>query len=124
MKTILILAATLAVALAYPADTYNPLYDNFNAQELIENVRLLRNYGKCFLYQGPCTAEGFDFRKAIPDALKTNCGRCSLKQRQLIRDVVRGFQTKLPDIWDELTEKEDPKGEYKESFEKFLSSSD
>nr|WIW78341.1 chemosensory protein 8 [Heliconius charithonia] len=124
MKTILILATVLAAAVALPADTYNPEYDNFNAEEIVENVRLLKNYAKCFLDEGPCTAEGTDFKKTIPEALKTDCAKCTPKQRELIRTMVRGFQTKLPDLWKELAMKQDPKGEYKESFEKFLNSTD
>lgn len=62
MKTIVILATVLAAVLAYPADTYNPRYDNFDAEELVSNKRVLESYGKCFLDKGPCTAEGNDFK--------------------------------------------------------------
>lgn len=124
MKTILVLVTVLAAAVAAPADTYNPEYDNFNAEEIVQNERLLKNYAKCFLDEGPCTAEGNDFKKTIPEALKTDCAKCTPKQRELIRTMVRGFQTKLPDMWKELVMKQDPKGEYKESFEKFLNSTD
>ncbi|CAK1552526.1 unnamed protein product [Leptosia nina] len=123
MKTIIALLALVAAAVAFPADTYNPEYDNFNAQELVDNIRLLRNYGKCFLGQGPCTAEGNDFKKVIPEALRTTCAKCTPKQRELIRTVVKGFQTKLPEIWEELIKKEDPKNEYTEAFNKFLAAS-
>lgn len=62
MKTIVALCALMAVALARPEETYSDTWDNFNAQELVDNVRLLKNYGKCFLDQGPCTSEGQDFK--------------------------------------------------------------
>ncbi|XP_038211295.1 allergen Tha p 1-like [Zerene cesonia] len=123
MKTILVLAALVAVVVSLPADTYNPEYDNFNAQELVDNIRLLKNYGKCFLEQGPCTPEGNDFNKVIPEALRTSCAKCTPKQRELVRTVVRGFQTKLPDMWQELVNKEDPKGQYTQVFKEFLESS-
>lgn len=64
------------------------------------------------------------FPETIPDALKTSCAKCSAKQRELIRIVVKGFQTKLPTLWAELSKKEDPTGEYKENFNKFLNASD
>ncbi|XP_049877113.1 allergen Tha p 1-like [Pectinophora gossypiella] len=125
MKTILVLCAVLAMALARPdGETYNPAYDSFNAQELVDNERLLKNYGKCFLDKGPCTPEGTDFKKRIPEALRTNCAKCTPKQKELVRTVVRGFQQKLPEVWQELAQKEDPKGEFKEAFEKFLSGKD
>ncbi|CAG5049052.1 unnamed protein product [Parnassius apollo] len=124
MKTLILLCTLAAVALAAPSDTYNPHYDSFNAQELVDNVRLLKNYGNCFLGKGPCTSEGNDFKKIIPEALRTTCGKCTPKQKELVRTVVKGFQTKLPDIWQQLVLKEDPTGEYKESFERFLNASD
>ncbi|XP_013137111.1 PREDICTED: ejaculatory bulb-specific protein 3-like [Papilio polytes] len=124
MKTIVLLCTLAAAAYAAPADTYNAQYDNFNAQELVENSRLLKNYGRCFLSKGPCTAEGSDFKKTIPEALRTSCAKCTPKQRELVRTVVHGFQTKLPEIWTELVQQEDPKGKYKEAFNRFLQSSD
>ncbi|CAG4947300.1 unnamed protein product [Colias eurytheme] len=123
MKTILVLAALVAVVVSLPADTYNPEYDNFNAQELVGNIRLLKNYGKCFLDDGPCTPEGNDFKKVIPEALRTSCAKCTPKQRELVRTVVRGFQTKLPDMWQQLVNKEDPKGQYTQAFKEFLEAS-
>lgn len=65
MTTILVLATVLAVAAAIPTDTYNPEYDNFNVKEIVENDRLLKNYAKCFLDEGPCTPEGVDFKSNL-----------------------------------------------------------
>nr|XP_053615029.1 uncharacterized protein LOC128677888 [Plodia interpunctella] len=122
MKTIAVLCVVVAAVVARPEEAgfYNPQYDTFNAEELAENVRLLKNYGKCFLDEGPCTAEGSDFKKVIPEALKTSCGRCTPKQRVLVRTVIKAFQTKLPDIWEELVNKNDPERKYKAQFDAFL----
>ncbi|CAH2216584.1 jg3742, partial [Pararge aegeria aegeria] len=71
MKTIVVFATLVAAVMAIPADTYNPTYDHFNAKELAENDRLLKNYLLCFLDRGPCTREGTDF--------KSNDSFCVLK---------------------------------------------
>nr|ADV36661.1 chemosensory protein 8 [Antheraea yamamai] len=123
MKTILALFALVAVV-ASTSEYYQTQYENFDANQLVENVRLLKNYIKCFLDEGPCTPEGNEFKKAIPDALQTNCSKCSPKQRELIRIVVKGFQEKLPELWEQLSKKEDPRGEYKEAFNSFINSTD
>nr|AXF48706.1 chemosensory protein CSP8.2 [Lobesia botrana] len=123
MKTVIILML-VGLAASRPEEGYSTRYDSFDAQELVENVRLLKSYGNCFLDKGPCTAEGSDFKKTIPDALRTSCEKCSPKQRNLVRVVVKGFQTKLPELWTELAAKEDPKGEYKDAFNKFINGSD
>nr|AZB49394.1 chemosensory protein 2 [Heortia vitessoides] len=122
MKSIIALCALVAVVVARPEETYNPNYDSFNAKELVGNIRLLKNYGKCFLDRGPCTPEGSDFKKTIPEALKTSCAKCTPKQRELIRTVVEGFKQKLPEIWADLVKAHDPEGKYKESFDAFLNS--
>nr|AHX37220.1 chemosensory protein 6 [Conogethes punctiferalis] len=123
MKTFVALFALVAVALARPQETYNTNYDNFDVKQLVENPRVLKNYGKCFLDQGPCTPEGSDFKKTIPEALKTECAKCTPKQRELIRTVVAAFQSKLPEVWAELVQKHDPQGTYKKSFDSFLHAS-
>ncbi|XP_045777522.1 allergen Tha p 1-like [Maniola jurtina] len=124
MKIIVVLASLVAAALAIPADTYDPKYDSFNAAEMASNPRLLRNFGKCFLGQAPCTAEGNAFNIIIPEALHTNCGKCTRKQRELVRIIVRAFQKDVPDIWEQLAKKHDPNGQYKESFNNFLNAKD
>lgn len=43
-------------------DFYNPRYDNFDVQPLLENDRILLSYTKCFLDQGPCTPDAKDFK--------------------------------------------------------------
>nr|AND82444.1 chemosensory protein 2 [Athetis dissimilis] len=123
MKTVLVLCLLVAAVCARP-ETYDTRYDNFDVESLVENVRLLKSYAHCFLSSGPCTPEGSAFKKSIPDALQTGCGKCSPKQRHLIRVVVKGFQTKTPDLWQQLVKKEDPNGQYKEIFTKFLRASD
>ncbi|XP_034835692.1 allergen Tha p 1-like [Maniola hyperantus] len=120
MQIIVVLATLVATALAIPADTYNPKYDSFNVQELKENPRLLSNFGKCFIDKAPCTAEGSAFKKIVPEAVQTSCGKCTPKQRELVRVIIRAFQKDLPEIWAELVKKHDPNGQYKESFNNFL----
>nr|AIW65100.1 chemosensory protein [Helicoverpa armigera] len=123
MKSLLLLCLVIAAVWARP-ETYDTRYDDFDAETLVENVRLLKAYGHCFLGTGPCTPEGSDFKKTIPDALRTGCGKCTAKQRHLIRVVVQGFRSKTPDLWQQLVKKEDPNGQYKEVFTRFLNGSD
>nr|UXY92034.1 chemosensory protein [Spodoptera frugiperda] len=123
MKSIIVLCLLVAAVSCKP-ETYDTRYDNFDVESLVGNVRLLSAYGHCFLGNGPCTPEGSDFKKTIPDALRTGCGKCSPKQRHLIRVVVAGFQSKTPDLWQQLVKKEDPNGQYKEIFTRFLNARD
>lgn len=41
---------------------YDTKYDNINVEEILGNKRVLTNYIKCILDEGPCTPEGREFR--------------------------------------------------------------
>lgn len=56
----------------------------------------------------------------IPDALQTKCSKCSPKQKELIRTVVKALEGKLPELWKELVKKQDPNGTFKKDFEEFV----
>ncbi|KOB75936.1 Chemosensory protein [Operophtera brumata] len=121
MRALLVLACMVAVVLA--ADKYNSKYDNFNVDTLIENDRLLKAYINCFLDKGRCTAEGSEFKKALPEAVETTCSKCSDKQKGNIRKFIKVIQDKHPKQWDELVKKNDPTGEHRDKFEKFIQGS-
>lgn len=44
------------------AEFYDPKYDEFDIQPILENDRILIGYTKCFLDEGPCTPEAKDFK--------------------------------------------------------------
>ncbi|KAG7301530.1 hypothetical protein JYU34_014496 [Plutella xylostella] len=118
MRSLLILCCLAAGALA--ADKYNPKYDNFDVETLISNDRLLKSYINCFLEKGRCTPEGSDFRKALPEAVETICAKCTEKQKTNIKKVIKAIQQRHPKQWEELVKKNDPTGNHRDQFEKFI----
>ncbi|XP_013163200.1 PREDICTED: ejaculatory bulb-specific protein 3-like [Papilio xuthus] len=121
MKTLVVLACVLLSV--YAADKYNSKYDNFDVETLITNERLLKSYINCFLDKGRCTAEGTDFKKALPEAIETTCGKCTEKQKLNIRKVIRAIQQKYPGQWEDLVKKNDPSGKHRANFDKFIQGS-
>ncbi|KAJ8717934.1 hypothetical protein PYW07_005864 [Mythimna separata] len=122
MKADCVLLATLIAVVA--ADFYSSKYDSFDVQPLLENDRILLSYTKCFLDEGPCTPDAKDFKKVIPEALETTCGKCSPKQKQLIRMVVKAVIERHPEAWQQLSDKFDKDRKFKDSFDKFLAEED
>ncbi|XP_022112610.2 allergen Tha p 1-like [Pieris rapae] len=120
------LAVCFLVYIVTPAlsDYYSPRYDDFDINPLIENDRILVSYSKCFLDQGPCTPEAKDFKKVIPEALESSCGKCTPKQKQLIKTVIKAIMAAHPDTWDQLVNKYDGEKKYREEFNKFLKEKD
>ncbi|KAJ0174096.1 hypothetical protein K1T71_010242 [Dendrolimus kikuchii] len=121
MRVLVVLACLVAATFA--AEKYNSKYDNFDVETLIQNERLLKAYINCFLDKGRCTAEGADFKKALPEAVETTCAKCTDKQKTNIRKVIRAIQQKHPKYWDELVAKNDPSGKYRVNFDKFIQGS-
>lgn len=58
--------------------------------------------------------------EVLPDALKTQCSKCSPKQKNAAFKVVDRLQKDYPAEWKLLLDKWDPKREYSQKFEEFL----
>lgn len=53
----------VAAAAAAPADRkYTAKYDNVDVDRILNNDRILSNYIKCMMDEGPCTAEGRELK--------------------------------------------------------------
>ncbi|KAG8234028.1 hypothetical protein J437_LFUL013196 [Ladona fulva] len=96
---------------------YTTKYDNINVDEILRSDRLVKNYFDCLVDKGPCTAEGSELKKNIPDALQNGCTKCSEKQKEQAERVIRHLIDKKPDLWSQLEAKWDPSGDYKKKYE-------
>ncbi|XP_065083775.1 ejaculatory bulb-specific protein 3-like [Ochlerotatus camptorhynchus] len=102
-----ILLAIFAVAIAQEA-TYNSRYDNIDVEEILKSDRLFKNYINCLMDAGPCTPEGTDLKKYLPDALETGCSKCTEKQRDTGNKVISWLIENRPEEWTSLKNKYDP----------------
>jgi len=59
------------------------------------------------------------FTGVLPDALKTNCGKCTDTQKMKIEKILKFLMKNRSTDFDRLTAKYDPSGEYKKKLEKF-----
>lgn len=58
--------------------------------------------------------------EVIPEALETTCGKCTPKQKQLIRIVIKAVMDRHSDAWNLLVDKFDKDRKYRDAFNKFL----
>lgn len=58
----LLLAYLITQNNATETSTYTTKYDGIDLDEILNNNRLLTNYVKCLLEQGPCTADGSELK--------------------------------------------------------------
>lgn len=62
-------------------ETYDLKYDNVDVDEILKSERLLSNYINCLMDEGPCTEDGRDLKEILPNAIATDCEKCTEKQR-------------------------------------------
>ncbi|KAI7815311.1 chemosensory protein [Rhyzopertha dominica] len=117
--TILIVCLSLvAVTYAEVAQpkTYTTKYDNIDLDEIIHNDRLLKSYVDCLLDKGRCTPDGLELKKNMPDAIESDCSKCSEKQKEGSEKMIRYLIDNKPEYWNPLQEKYDPTGSYKKRY--------
>lgn len=102
----------LAVAVVLAEDKYTTRYDNIDLDTILASDRLLKNYINCLLEKGNCTPDGKELKESLPDALQTDCNKCSEKQKKGTEKVVRFLVNKKPETWELLKKKYDPSGVY------------
>jgi len=59
------------------------------------------------------------FTEVLPDALKTDCSKCTEVQKDRSEKVIKFLIKNRSSDFDRLTAKYDPSGEYKKKLEKF-----
>lgn len=106
-----VLAVLVACAVARP-EKYTTKYDGVDLDEILKSDRLFNNYFKCMMDKGKCTPDGSELKRVLPDALKTECGKCSETQRNGSEKVLRFLIDNKPAQWTELQKKYDPENIY------------
>lgn len=111
-----VFAAVVAIAVARPEDKYTTKYDGVDVDEILKSDRLFNNYFKCLMDKGKCTPDGSELKRVLPDALKTNCSKCSEKQKTGTEHVIKFLIDNKPTQWETLQAKYDPEHVYISTF--------
>ncbi|XP_066263128.1 uncharacterized protein [Euwallacea similis] len=117
--TSLLIGVMLELTGAKPAPEakYATKYDHLDVEMILNNRRMVNYYAACLLSQGPCPPEGVEFKRILPEALQTNCGRCTEKQATVTLRAIRRLKKEYPKIWTQLSQQWDPDDVYIKKFE-------
>ncbi|XP_018563054.1 ejaculatory bulb-specific protein 3 [Anoplophora glabripennis] len=96
---------------------YTTKYDNVDLDQIIKSDRLMKNYIDCVLERGNCTPDGLELKKNIPDALLTDCSKCSDTQKNGSRRILKHLVQNKRSWFDELAAKYDPDNAYRKRNE-------
>nr|AWW17234.1 chemosensory protein 10 [Riptortus pedestris] len=124
----LLLATVVLVLLAAPQawaeeeedDIYKKIFDDVDVDSILNNDRILDTYLKCFFNTGPCSNLAETMKGKIPEVFSTVCGRCTDKQKQILRHCLHVFIPKRPDDWKKILEIYDPEGKYWPGIKAFM----
>ena len=111
MKFFVVVALALVAAVA-AQDKYTTKYDGVDLDEILKSDRLFNNYYKCLMDTGRCTPDGNELKRILPDALKTDCAKCSEKQKSGTEKVINYLIDNRKDQWENLQKKYDPENIY------------
>nr|AGG38799.1 chemosensory protein [Aphis gossypii] len=119
LNLFVVLVASLIYFTSAAEEKYTTKFDNFDVDKVLNNNRILTSYIKCLLDEGNCTNEGRELKRVLPDALKTDCSKCTDVQKDRSEKVIKFLIKNRSTDFDRLTAKYDPTGEYKKNLEKF-----
>lgn len=115
---VIVLAVAVTLCAARPDTKYTTKYDNIDIDQILKSDRLFNNYFKCLMDKGKCTPDGRELKQVLPDALQTNCSKCSPQQREGTERVVRYLIKNKEEQWNELRKKYDPENIYATKYNK------
>nr|UEN71178.1 chemosensory protein 2 [Gregopimpla kuwanae] len=109
--------ALIGVVMCAPQDhMYTTKYDNLDVEAVIKSERLLKGYVGCLLDEKPCTPEGQELKKNLPDALTNGCASCSEAQKHIADKIAHHLIDEEAEEWSHLEAKYDPTGSYKKLY--------
>lgn len=97
-------------------NAYKYKYDHLDIDEILNNRRLVNYYAACMLDRGPCPPEGMEFKRIFPEALQTNCLKCTEKQKTVILRALKRLRREYPRIWELFANEWDPEDQYYQKF--------
>nr|QCX43092.1 chemosensory protein csp12 [Helopeltis theivora] len=124
---VLLCAIALFVGITFAMDPedeefYRRVFEEVDPDFILDNERILNSYLKCFYSEGDCNRHAEVVKESIPDVLKTVCGRCTPKQKEIFKYSLNKFIPAHPKEWDKMLSIYDPTGEYWPNVKAYIES--
>ncbi|XP_075215747.1 putative odorant-binding protein A10 [Lycorma delicatula] len=120
LRVVSVVVLLFAVQLVLSAPAEEDKFDNIDFDAILNNKRVLETYIKCLTDKGPCTAQGKELKRIVPEVIQTSCSKCNPKQKQRVRHIINTMQSKHKDQWDIVVNKYDPKKTRQAELKAFL----
>nr|WBU77202.1 chemosensory protein [Odontothrips loti] len=118
----LVVLVAVAVVVAADVDKYDEgRFAHIDVDEVLANQRILTSFVKCFLDQGPCTADAREMKRLLPEVIDSLCAKCTDNQKKLMAKAVLHVKNNRPSEWQQLSDKYDPDHSKQAQLHQFLS---
>ncbi|XP_045479411.1 ejaculatory bulb-specific protein 3-like isoform X2 [Harmonia axyridis] len=118
MNFVVFVSLLSLAAVCVCTEMYSAKFDKIDLDEIFRSDRLLTNYHECFMERKTCTPQASSIRENLPDALKTECSKCTEKQKENAKKTLNFLFDEKPDLYKELEAKYDPEQIYRKKKEK------
>lgn len=98
-------------------EKYTTRFDNVDLDEVLNSDRLLTNYFRCIMDEGPCTPDAKELKRVIPEALSNKCAKCSERHRNGAEKVLTFLIKNRQAEWTRLEKKYDPSGQFRKLYQ-------
>ncbi|KAK4885682.1 hypothetical protein RN001_001953 [Aquatica leii] len=116
MKKVLFNLSLLLLVVSVYSDTYTDEFDNIDIDEILSNKRLVDNYIHCVKTGQKCTPDAQKAREIFPDALQTNCAKCTDAQKEKTQKIFEWAIQNRPDDFLEIENQFDPNHQYRNLY--------
>ncbi|CAK1552528.1 unnamed protein product [Leptosia nina] len=120
MKILIVMAALFAAVACKNTFFYTTADDNLDVDAIIRNRRKLEDFGDCFLGRKPCDEVAASYKVILPEAISQACRRCTGAQKRSLHGLMLGFASQLPERYEAIVLKCDPRGIHIDSFWKSI----
>nr|ANT46051.1 chemosensory protein 3 [Microplitis mediator] len=99
----------LVIAVIFSAvscdELYSDKYDNLNVDEALANAEVRQTYFNCFMDKGPCGEDATYWKGNFPEAIATNCKKCTEWQKEAFDKIADWYTVHEPDNWNSFVDK-------------------
>ncbi|KAK0181341.1 hypothetical protein PV327_003633 [Microctonus hyperodae] len=104
-RSILLFFIASVLLMVHAHELYSDKYDNVDVDAIITDDKLRISYYNCFMDRGPCTEDAEYFKGNMPEAIATQCIKCTEWQKTAFDKIAAWYAENDEPAWNEFVDK-------------------
>ncbi|XP_011159677.2 ejaculatory bulb-specific protein 3 [Solenopsis invicta] len=101
---LVVVTSVLMCILAEELELYPSELDDIDVVKILENDAERKGELNCYLKREPCAEEFNKYTEIFREAVRTNCKRCTEKQKEHLETITNWYKKNQPDNWELILE--------------------